>query len=64
MPEALVLPLTINNSWQLQRYGMFPMPLGVKIKYRLHPLMKVSDFETDVLIDKIEMQIKSDILPK
>ena len=64
MPEALVLPLTINNSWQLQRYGMFPMPLGVKIKYRLHPLMKVSDFETDVLIDKIEMQIKSYILPK
>ena len=64
MPEALVLPLTINNSWQLQRYGMFPMPLGVKIKYTLHPLMKVSDFETDVLIDKIEMQIKYDILPK
>ncbi|RZP03689.1 MAG: 1-acyl-sn-glycerol-3-phosphate acyltransferase [Flavobacteriales bacterium] len=64
MPEALVLPLTINNSWKLQRYGMFPMPLGVKIKYILHPLMKVSDFETDVLIDKIEMQIKSDILPK
>lgn len=64
MPEAQVLPLTINNSWQLQRYGMFPMPLGVKIKYTLHPLMKVSDFETDMLIDKIEMQIKSDILPK
>lgn len=64
MPEALVLPLTINNSWKLQRYGMFPMPLGIKIKYTLHPLMKVSDFESDVLIDKIEMQIKSDILPK
>ena len=64
MPEALVLPLTINNSWKLQRHGMFPMPLGVKIKYTLHPLMKVSDFETDVLIDEIEMQIKSDILPK
>lgn len=64
MPEALVLPLTINNSWKLQRHGMFPMPLGVKIKYTLHPLMKVSDFETDVLMDKIEMQIKSDILPK
>ena len=64
MPEALVLPLTIHNSWKLQRYGMFPMPLGVKIKYILPPLMKVSDFETDVLIDKIEMQIKSDILPK
>ena len=64
MPEALVLPLTINNSWKLQRHGMFPMPLGVKIKYTLHPLLKVSDFDVDSLIDKIELQIKSAILPK
>ena len=64
LPQALVLPLTINNSWKLQRYGMFPMPLGVKIKYTLHPLMKVSDFEMNDLIDKIEIQIKSNILPK
>ena len=64
LPQALVLPLTINNSWKLQRYGMFPMPLGVKIKYTLHPLIKVSDFEMNDLIDKIEFQIKSNILPK
>ena len=64
LPQALVLPLTINNSWKLQRYGMFPMPLGVKIKYTLHPLIKVSDFEMNDLIDKIELQIKSNILPK
>ena len=59
-----MLPLTINHSWKLQRYGMFPMPMGVKIKYTLHPLLKVSDFDVDSLIDKIELQIKSDILPK
>ena len=64
IPQAQVLPLTINHSWKLQRYGMFPMPIGVKIKYTLHPLLKVSDFDVDSLIDKIELQIKSDILPK
>ena len=62
MPEAYVLPITINNSWKLQRHGMFPMPLGVRIKYDLHPFIKVSDFETEVLIDKIESQIKSSII--
>lgn len=62
IPEAYVLPVTINNSWKLQKYGMFPMPLGVRIKYELHPFIKVSDFETEALIDKIESQIKSDII--
>lgn len=64
LPQAYVLPLTINNSWKLQRYGMFPMPLGVAIKYTLHPILKVSEFEINDLINKVESQIKSDIQPK
>jgi len=62
MPEAYILPITINNSWKLQKYGMFPMPLGVRIKYVLHPYLKVSDYKTEDLITKIESQIKSDII--
>jgi len=62
MPEAYVLPITINNSWKLQRYGMFPMPLGVCIKYELHPVLKVSDLEIEALIDTVETQIKSAII--
>lgn len=64
MPKAYVLPITINNSWKLQKYGMFPMPLGVRIKYKLHPFIKVSDFEIEELIDNIESQIKSSIISK
>ncbi len=62
IPEAYVLPITINNSWKLQRYGMFPMPLGIRIKYDLHPFLKVSDFEIEDLIDTVETQIKSSII--
>ncbi len=61
MPDAYVVPITINNSWKLQRYGMFPMPLGVKIKYQLHPVLKISDFEVEALIDSVEAQVKSGI---
>jgi len=61
MPDAYILPITINNSWKLQKYGMFPMPLGVRIKYELHPFIKASDFDLEELIDKIEFQIKNSI---
>ncbi len=61
IPEAYVLPITINNSWKLQRYGMFPMPLGVRIKYELHPFLKVSDYTVEGMIEIIESQIKSTI---
>jgi 1-acyl-sn-glycerol-3-phosphate acyltransferase len=61
MPDAYVVPITINNSWKLQRYGMFPMPLGVCIKYELHPLLKASDFEIEALINTVEAQVKSGI---
>ena len=64
MPDAYVLPVTINNSWKLQKNGMFPMPLGVRIKYDVHPFIKVSDFENEALISKIELLIKSTILVK
>ena len=64
MPEAYVLPVTINNSWKLQKHGMFPMPLGVRVRYKLHPFMKISDFDTETLIDTIESQINSEILIK
>ncbi len=61
MPDAYVVPITINNSWKLQRYGMFPMPLGVRIKYEIHPVLKVSDYEIEALIDLVETQVKSGI---
>ncbi|MBT7243572.1 MAG: hypothetical protein HN879_09155 [Flavobacteriaceae bacterium] len=64
MPEAYVLPITINNSWKLQKHGMFPMPLGVRVRYKLHPFIKISDFDAETLIDTIESQINSEILPK
>jgi len=61
MPKAYVVPITINNSWKLQRYGMFPMPLGVRIKYVFHPVLKISDYEVEALIDTVEAQVKSGI---
>jgi len=58
IPSALVVPITINNSWKMQRYGKFPLGIGNHIKFKVHEPLKVSDYKAADLIDRIEKQIK------
>ena len=61
VPEAYVLPISINNSWELQRFGMFPIPLFTKVEFCVHPVLKVSEFEIEVLIENVEALISESI---
>ena len=57
IPSALVVPVTINNSWKMQRYGKFPLGIGNHLKFKVHKPLRVSDYKTADLIDLIEKQI-------
>ena len=62
IPSALVVPISINNSWKMLRYGSFPMGLGTHIKFEVHEPIKVSEFEDTLdLIARIESTIKNHI---
>ena len=39
-PQAKIIPVSIDNSWQLQKYGMFPIPIGLKINFKVHQPLK------------------------
>lgn len=59
-PSALVVPISINNSWKMLRFGQFPMGLGSLIKFKVHPPVAIQG-DAEVLIDKVEEQIKNGI---
>ena len=61
IPDGYVMPVTINNSWKLQRWGMFPIQMGVRFELVTHPVLKISDFEVEALIDKVEEIVTSKI---
>ena len=64
MPSALVVPITINNSWKTLRYGKFPMGLGANIKYTVHKPIKLSERSDQLeLISVVEKTITDHILP-
>ena len=59
-PSALIIPISINNSWKLLRYGKFPMGLGSHVKFEVHPPMEISA-DLDSSIKAVEKQVVSGI---
>jgi len=62
IPNATIVPLTINNSWKTLRYGKFPMGLGSHIKFEVHQPLKASTFPLDDLLKKVEDSITQSII--
>jgi 1-acyl-sn-glycerol-3-phosphate acyltransferase len=61
IPSALVVPITINNSWKMLRYGKFPLGIGNHLQFKVHSALKVNEYEHNELIELIEKQITSAI---
>lgn len=61
MPEALVVPITINNSWKLFEYGKFPLGIGVHIKLKVHQPIPANSEDLEGLIALVEKTIIADI---
>ncbi|RSK41433.1 lysophospholipid acyltransferase family protein [Mangrovimonas spongiae] len=62
IPNAMVIPITINNSWKMLRYGKLPMGLGAHLKFKVHQPVKVSDFDYNTLIKHLETEITKDVI--
>lgn len=61
LPDALVVPITVNNSWKLFRYGNFPLGVGVHVKLKVHEPIPVNSDDATSLIALVERTIIADI---
>ncbi len=55
-PSALLVPISINNSWKTLRYGKFPYGIGNRITFEVHRPIENSG-DPEALLEKIEKQI-------
>lgn len=62
IPSAVVVPVTINNSWKMFRYGKFPLGLGNHLKFTVHKPLELANFvNKQDLIKEIESSITEHI---
>lgn len=60
-PSALLVPITINNSWKILKYGKFPLGIGAYLKFKVHPPIENTG-NADELIAQVEKQITGSII--
>ena len=64
VPSALIVPISINNSWKTLKYGKFPMGFGAHIIFTVHQPLKLATFtDKEALIKDIESTITASIHP-
>ncbi|MGY5355463.1 lysophospholipid acyltransferase family protein [Wenyingzhuangia sp. IMCC45467] len=61
-PNAIVIPVSINNSWKLWEYGQFPMNIGVNMTIETHEPIKIADKSFEELFAEVEQKVKSKIV--
>ncbi len=61
LPDALVVPITINNSWKLFKHGSFPIDIGVHVHLKTHEPIPVNSADAGSLTAEVERIITADI---
>lgn len=61
-PSAYVVPITINGSWKLVKFGFFPLGLGNRIIFTIHKPMAVKDFSFEDLMTRTEKAIVNSLI--
>jgi 1-acyl-sn-glycerol-3-phosphate acyltransferase len=56
-PSAYVVPISINNSWKMVKFGFFPLGLGNRLTFVLHKPLAVSEYEFEELMEKTESEV-------
>lgn len=60
-PSAYVVPISINNSWKMVKFGAFPMGLGNRLQFIIHEPIAVAAYSFEELIEKTEQAVKQSI---
>jgi len=61
MPDGYIVPLTLNNSWKLLKWGNFPVGAFNKVTLKVHQPIAIASCEATELLSIVERQIKQAI---
>ena len=61
IPNAEILPLTIDGSWKFAFYKLMPIPGKIEIKVKIDKVIKSEDIQLDEIVDDLYKIIKNNI---
>ena len=56
-PSAYMVPVTINNSWKMTRWGSFPLGIGNKLTLTIHDAIQVKGMPFIEIFERTEQAV-------
>ena len=56
-PSAYVVPISINNSWKMVKFGFFPLGLGNRLTFTVHKPLAVKDYPFEEIMQMTEKAV-------
>jgi 1-acyl-sn-glycerol-3-phosphate acyltransferase len=56
-PSAYMVPLTINNSWKMTPWGSFPLGIGNKLTFTIHPPFAIEGLSFAEIFERTEKAV-------
>ncbi len=61
-PSAYILPVTINNSWKMTKWGAFPLGVGNRLEFIIHDPISVGDRSFEEVFERTEQAVVQSII--
>ncbi|GGC26782.1 1-acyl-sn-glycerol-3-phosphate acyltransferase [Parapedobacter defluvii] len=61
VPNVLVVPVAINNSWQMVQYGFFPLNTFTRMSWEVLPPIEPQGLSPDEVVAQAETRIREKI---
>lgn len=59
VPNALIVPIAIENSWKIVQYGSFPLSVGEKLRWTVLPPISVLGKNAETMTAEAEESIRT-----
>lgn len=53
-PSAYIVPVSINNSWKMVRFGQYPLGLGSRITFTIHEPFAIKNIPFEEVMERTE----------
>ncbi len=61
LPQATIVPMTVDGSWQIERHRLLPIPVGIRLTLHVLPAFDVAQVPRPQLTDHIDRLIRTEL---
>ena len=61
VPDAWLVPVVINGSWKMGRYGHYPLSFGERMSWTILPPVQPDGRSAEELVKEVELAVKGSL---